>query len=217
MKRNTAKQILDTATPLFASSGFRNVTVDKLAKAANVNGAAIIYHFGSKENLYREVLESQFSPAIHSLREVNVSCRQTAIERILTYVRIITAIQHKQPYLTALWQYEMCRHAAGHNRFITEYTFQSYQHIVSALCHGIAQKEFHSSLNPHHAACVLLEIMHAPHVIDLLLPEQPLSGTNARKSYTFKTVCYYLQGIRHAPVMRNISRLHNRAKKRGGL
>lgn len=216
MKRNRAHQILDAATPLFASFGFRNATIDQLSKAANVSGAAIIYYFGSKENLYWKVLECQFSAALQSLREVDVSCQRTAIERILAYVKVITAIHHKQPYLTALWQYEMYCHAAGQNRFITEYTLQSYQHIVSALCHGIAQEEFHSRLDPHHAACILLEIMHAPYVTVSLLPEQPLSGTNARKSYTLKAVCYYLQGIRHVPVMSTISRLHNRAKKSDG-
>lgn len=136
--------------------------------------------------LYQEVLKCQFSPALQSLREVDVSCRLTAIERILAYVKVIMAIQHKQPYLTALWQYEMYRHAASPNRFITEYTLQLYQHIVSALCHGIAQKEFHSSLDPRNAARVLLEIMHAPYVAVSLLPEQPLSGTEARKKYTLR-------------------------------
>lgn len=196
MKKNTATQILNTATSVFAVFGFEKVTIKQLALAANSNPAAISYYFGGKENLYREVLECQFSPALQALQEEDVNCRLTAIEQILAYVTVITDIQHNQPCLTALWRYELHRYAASQKRsIIEEYTLQLYQHFVSALCHGITQKEFHSSLDPHNTARVLLEIMHAPYIPVSLLPEKPLSDLDAGKNFSFKAVRYYLQGI----------------------
>lgn len=218
MRRNTADKILDTATVLFAALGFENVTIKQLAQAANINSAAISYYFGGKENLYQEVLKSQFFPALQALREMETGFRLTATERLLDYVKIMMAVQYKQPYLTALWQYEMNHHDAGQSSFIVkEYTVQLYQYIFDALAHGISQKEFPSGLELCHTASVLLEMMHAPYVTVSLLPEQPLSGTDARKEYRLKAVRYYLQGIRRVPLLRNISRPPNRAKKRGGL
>lgn len=143
MKRNTANKILDTATCLFAELGFENVTVTQLAQAANSNPAAISYYFGGKEKLYQEVLRHQFSSALQALREVETSFRLTANERLLTYVKVLADIKHIQPYLASLWHYEMNRHDAVPNSFVVkEYTAQLYQYIISALCHGISQKEF---------------------------------------------------------------------------
>ncbi len=175
MKRNTANKILDAATSLFATLGFTNVTIKQLAKAANVNSTSISYYFKNKENLYQEVLKSQFSPtlqALQALREMQMSCRLTATERLLDYIVVIAAVKRKQPYLISLWHYEINRHDAAPGSFVVkEYTVQLYQYILSALCQGISQKEFLSDLEPYSTASVLLEMMHAPYVPASLLTE----------------------------------------------
>jgi len=52
----TRISILDEAERLFARDGFTGVSVRRITNAAKVDGALISYHFGSKENLFREVL-----------------------------------------------------------------------------------------------------------------------------------------------------------------
>jgi AcrR family transcriptional regulator len=52
---HTRQQILDVAQRLFAEKGFRGAAIRDIVKAAGSNVAAVNYHFGSKENLYREV------------------------------------------------------------------------------------------------------------------------------------------------------------------
>ena len=56
-KPNSAKKILDAATAEFSKKGLAGARVDKIAQKAGVNKAMIYYHFDSKENLYRQVLE----------------------------------------------------------------------------------------------------------------------------------------------------------------
>lgn len=51
----TKQNLLDAAQKLFAEHGFRRTSVRDIAKEAGSNVAAVNYHFGSKENLYREV------------------------------------------------------------------------------------------------------------------------------------------------------------------
>lgn len=46
------------AARLFASRGYNGVTVRELAKAADVNVAAVSYHFGGKKGLYLAALEN---------------------------------------------------------------------------------------------------------------------------------------------------------------
>jgi AcrR family transcriptional regulator len=52
----TQQRLLDAAEILFADKGFDAVSVRDIAGAAGVNVAAVNYHFGGKERLYRTVL-----------------------------------------------------------------------------------------------------------------------------------------------------------------
>lgn len=53
----TRRRLLEAATRLFAERGLRRVTVREICDEARANVAAVNYHFGDKERLYREVLE----------------------------------------------------------------------------------------------------------------------------------------------------------------
>lgn len=53
--------MLSAATELFAATGFHGAKVRDIARAANANLAAANYHFGSKEELYLEVLRTHFT------------------------------------------------------------------------------------------------------------------------------------------------------------
>ncbi len=52
----THRRLLETAALVFAEHGFAATTVRMICGRAKVNVAAVNYHFGSKEALYREVL-----------------------------------------------------------------------------------------------------------------------------------------------------------------
>src|ERR1700754_478203 len=54
-ERSTKERILGAAEALFARHGFAGASLRQVTAAANVNLAAVNYHFGSKENLINEV------------------------------------------------------------------------------------------------------------------------------------------------------------------
>lgn len=56
------RRLLDAARTQFARHGYEAATVRNLARAAEVNLAAITYHFGSKRRLYGEVLMELVGP-----------------------------------------------------------------------------------------------------------------------------------------------------------
>ncbi|KIX11770.1 TetR/AcrR family transcriptional regulator [Dethiosulfatarculus sandiegensis] len=61
---NTKTRIMNTAEELFAVHGFQRTTIKHLADEANVNLAAVNYHFGSKMGLIKALLESRLGPTI---------------------------------------------------------------------------------------------------------------------------------------------------------
>ena len=54
----TRERIMESALDLFGERGLTGTTVRDIAKRANVNVAAISYHFGGKDELYRAVAET---------------------------------------------------------------------------------------------------------------------------------------------------------------
>ena len=58
----TKDRILDTAERLFAARGYRGTSIKQLAREANVNQAAVNYHFGSKAGLMDKVIERRADP-----------------------------------------------------------------------------------------------------------------------------------------------------------
>lgn len=58
----TRGQIVAAAEKIFAEKGFRAMTLRAVTKAAHVNLAAVNYHFGSKTNLMRAVIERRTLP-----------------------------------------------------------------------------------------------------------------------------------------------------------
>lgn len=53
----TREKILASARKEFSDKGFDGSRVDRIAAASGLNKAMIYYHFGSKEDLYRAVLD----------------------------------------------------------------------------------------------------------------------------------------------------------------
>jgi TetR/AcrR family transcriptional regulator, regulator of cefoperazone and chloramphenicol sensitivity len=51
---NTSRKLLVSASAVFAAKGYRDATVAEICERAGTNIAAVNYHFGSKEDLYRE-------------------------------------------------------------------------------------------------------------------------------------------------------------------
>jgi AcrR family transcriptional regulator len=62
MPLSTREQILASAEILFSEKGFRGVSVREITQHAGVNLAAIHYHFGSKEELFVEMVRSVVEP-----------------------------------------------------------------------------------------------------------------------------------------------------------
>ncbi len=68
----TISRVISVATRMFALKGYEGASVKEVCREAKVNVAAVHYHFDSKENLYRAVVEQfgrhSFDAGIRSLQ-----------------------------------------------------------------------------------------------------------------------------------------------------
>jgi len=85
---STKERILKSAGIIFGKKGFKNATIREIAKAAQVNIAAINYHFQGKEGLYGAVLEEVFHTGFSRFPPVPEPKEQvTAPERLHFFIK----------------------------------------------------------------------------------------------------------------------------------
>jgi AcrR family transcriptional regulator len=83
---DTKDTILDAAETLFAEQGFAATSLRQLTTRAKVNLAAVNYHFGSKDDLAKEVLRRRIEPINSERRQ-----RLDALETPATVADIVRA------------------------------------------------------------------------------------------------------------------------------
>jgi AcrR family transcriptional regulator len=69
-KDNRRKRILEAARTLFFAKGFKNVTVDKIAKFSELGKGSIYLYFNSKEDIYAQILLNdieEFNQQVYAL------------------------------------------------------------------------------------------------------------------------------------------------------
>jgi TetR/AcrR family transcriptional regulator, regulator of cefoperazone and chloramphenicol sensitivity len=56
-KTSTSERILQATLSIIGNEGFQKITIKKIAELAEVNIAAVNYHFGSKDNVINEAMK----------------------------------------------------------------------------------------------------------------------------------------------------------------
>jgi AcrR family transcriptional regulator len=63
-RRRTEARILDAATQAFFSAGYDRTTIRAVASAAGVDAGLVMHYFGSKQELYRRVIDAAPVPEV---------------------------------------------------------------------------------------------------------------------------------------------------------
>ncbi|MEQ9529849.1 MAG: TetR/AcrR family transcriptional regulator [Parvibaculaceae bacterium] len=88
--QKTRDLILDTAERLFAERGFFGVSVRDITDAAETRLASVNYHFGTKEDLFKAVVERRFRE-IDADRQERFAALEPALKR-MTRREIVEAV-----------------------------------------------------------------------------------------------------------------------------
>jgi AcrR family transcriptional regulator len=101
--KSTSDKIIKAASRIFAEEGFQGASVRKIVARADVNQAAISYHFGSKEGLYRAVLQTALQVLMKddaAARDAQQISREEALRQFIRQqLRPMTARDESSDYL----------------------------------------------------------------------------------------------------------------------
>ena len=120
----TRERIVKAAARAFAAYGFEGTSIRQIVTRADVNQAAINYHFGSKEGLYRAVLQMALVAMTKAEKteaaESGAETREAALRRFVRQqLRPMTARDDRSDYLR-IFGWETLRPSAPFRRFMAE-------------------------------------------------------------------------------------------------
>ena len=150
----TRQCLLKAAQRLFAAHGYHGASIRDIVQSCGVSNAALYYHFGSKQNLYAEVLRAYITAVVEKLQEAGAgigTCRSRLTRVALAYAAII--LESENLLQTLL------RDAAQFNpedivRLLPELSSQIPAVIAKILEDGIAAGEIRAV--PNHRTGILL-------------------------------------------------------------
>lgn len=143
---STKQRILDAAEELFASHGFAGASLRQVTSAAQVNLAAVNYHFGSKENLINEVLRLRLdklnADRAHALATA-VAKSPVQLEDVLgAWIRPALAVSTQEKGGTAFVRI-LARTYAEQNERLRTFLHDNYGHVLREFATAL------STLLPH--------------------------------------------------------------------
>ncbi|MBI5788754.1 MAG: CerR family C-terminal domain-containing protein [Candidatus Schekmanbacteria bacterium] len=175
---NTRQRILEAAGAVFAEHGFRAATVRKICKRAQVNLAAVNYHFGDKEQLYLTLLKQSFGRIIQKYPpdlglQPGAAAGQQLYAFILSFLLRILDEEHAGWY-GKLMKREMLEPTPALNIFIEEALRPLFNRLSGILKEFLGQNISEQELNLYKSSivgqCIFYYCSRPVH--SRLMPEQ---------------------------------------------
>lgn len=195
MPTDTAAKLLDAAVILFAEKGFAGVSIREVAQASSTNSALISYHFGSKEGLYRAVLEQQFAEVGRMLQSITVQ-NKSPIERITAFAWAVINLHQTNPCLLKLLNTELNTPTPCFKEIINLYIGRNYEFLCQAIGEGIACGEIRSDIQPGYAALALAGMINFYFLAKPLELQFLALHSDSDSKYGEQAIQLYLNGIR---------------------
>lgn len=138
---STKQRILDSAESLFARHGFAGASLRQVTASAQVNLAAVNYHFGSKENLINEV----FRRRLDSLNEERLAALAAVLKRphfglediLDAFVRPALALSMAHDGGAGFVRV-LARAFAEHNERLRKFLSDNYGHVLKEFATAFA-------------------------------------------------------------------------------
>jgi AcrR family transcriptional regulator len=120
----TRTRILKAAEGLFADRGYEETSIRAIVAKARVNQAAINYHFGGKDGLYREVLRAAIRALTeHQLgqaQEMKSMSRENALSEFIRHQLHPLAVHDEFSRYLRIFNWEAVRPTAVYRKLISE-------------------------------------------------------------------------------------------------
>ena len=181
---HTRDLLLDAAEALFARQGLGPTSIKQIGKAARQNPALLYYYFGSKEGLYRAVLQRVMS-ALAERGGAALTASSAPSEAVRALVRAQVEFLLTHPNAPKLLVREMVDHDARRaHTVLLETAAGLFERLTGVIELGQRQGDFRRGVEPRFAAVsTIAQGMYftvARPAISLFFGEKPVSESTTR-------------------------------------
>ncbi len=104
---DTSSRIVQAAEKLFAEQGFKETTMRQITTLADVNLAAVNYHFGSKKGLIHSVAAQSLTPLCNAIEEglgkLDVNAPAPGLPELMQILAVaLVRVHHRNDYSLAV-------------------------------------------------------------------------------------------------------------------
>ena len=129
-------RIVASALDIFAQYGYRGATVDKIADAAGMSKANVLYYFGRKEEIYTAVLEHTLSVWLDPLKSLDANGDPQ--QELAKYIRAKLTLSRRESEASRLFANEILHGAL----MIKSYLENELKVLVNEKC-GVIEQWIH--------------------------------------------------------------------------
>lgn len=168
----TRVRLLEAAGEAFADEGFAGATVRSICARADANVAAVHYHFGDKESLYREVVDYAFAQLHERFPRPASLPAEASVERQLrAHVEAMLArlLQAGESWQGRLLAREMAEPGPALSQVVERYMRPQIEAIEQLL--GAVRPDLDRAARRLHALSLIAQCVffrHARPVLDVL-------------------------------------------------
>jgi AcrR family transcriptional regulator len=156
---DTREHIKEVARELFANQGYDGVSVRDIIRKADVNLGAITYHFGSKEDLYRELIVEMGHKLQGELEKLK-SMKATSSKKLEGYIRTFMELVLRNPTHARMTLREMAMGGKPFMEIMEPIAQANFSTLRSILDVGMRKKEFRRMDTPLAAFSIIAVCVH---------------------------------------------------------
>lgn len=190
--------ILDGATRMFLAHGYRNASMDKIAKAAPVSKATLYNHFDSKNALLAAVISDLCGSLLQTMSQATVESDDVAnnltqiatsavdliyAEDALAIYRLVVAESPEFPELGELF------YQSGPQTALTQ--LEDYFRRLNA-------EGRYNNVDPVFAADAFFSMLRGDLHVRCLLTKTLRPNADEKKHLVSRVIKFYMQGMLHA-------------------
>lgn len=138
---STKDKILDAAEKLFSDNGFNGTSLREITSLAEVNLAAVNYHFGSKKELIKAVMSrymNELSPKlINTLQAVQAQENPSLIQVFSAFVEPLLALNSYRDRGTAIFLQLLGRGYTDSQGFLRWFLTTKYPQVIDSFIEAV--------------------------------------------------------------------------------
>lgn len=142
-------QVLDAALTCFAEKGYHDTTMDDVVRAANLSKGTLYWYFKSKQELFRNLVETWFTDLTENLGAANASDRAPSEKLKLIVLAIKWSAESRPGLVRALLEFYAL---ALHNEEVRQWVRAVHQQAVLMLEElirsGVEGGEYRAEVDP---------------------------------------------------------------------